>query len=93
MRASTTKDNHDERSVGDLVSLVRRSTLKSSLRQWKATYVQLTRVRSYFLLDVEIIALILVVGKGESSPFSLSRLSRELRGDLAEDRSERRTFP
>lgn len=38
----------------------------------------------YFLLDVEIFALILagrLVGKGgESSPFSLSRLSRELRG-------------
>jgi len=40
----------------------------------------------YFLLDVEILALILagrLVGKGgESSPFSLSRLSRELRGEL-----------
>lgn len=36
-----------------------------------------------FLLDVEILALVLagrLLGKGESSPFSLSRLSRELRG-------------
>lgn len=52
----------------------------------------------YFLLDVEILALILagrLVGKGESSPFSLSWLSRELRGGTRQKigLQERPTYP
>jgi hypothetical protein len=53
----------------------------------------------YFLLDAEILALILagrLVGKGgESSPFSLSRLSRELRGGTRQKigLQERPTYP
>lgn len=53
----------------------------------------------YFLLDVEILALILagrLVGKGESSPFSLSRLSHELRGGGTRQKiglQERPTYP